>query len=81
MLILAQPNRGTSDDGPSWTSSNCHAFQIDRIKHHGGNALENLVAAGAVPPAGILSAGLSLLSALARLCRSNEASLLHPAPQ
>lgn len=35
-----------------------------------------LVAAGAVPPAGVLPAGLSLLSALGRLCRSNEASLL-----
>ncbi len=49
---------------------------LDRIKHRGGNALENLVAAGAVPPADVLPAGLTLLSALARLCSSNEASLL-----
>jgi hypothetical protein len=51
---------------------------LDRIKHHGGNALENLVAAGAVRPADVLPAGLSLLSALARLCRSDEASILAP---
>jgi len=49
---------------------------LERIKYHGGDALENLVAAGAVPPAGVLPAGLSLLSALAQLCRSDSASLL-----
>jgi hypothetical protein len=30
----------------------------------------------AVPPAGVLPVGLSLLSALAQLCRSDSASLL-----
>jgi hypothetical protein len=49
---------------------------LERIKYHGGDALENLVAAGAVPPAGILPVGLSLLSALAQLCRSDSASIL-----
>jgi hypothetical protein len=49
---------------------------LEHIKYHGGDALENLVAAGAVPPAGVLPVGLSLLSALAQLCRSDSASLL-----
>jgi hypothetical protein len=41
--------------------------------------LQALVRAGAVPPRDILPVGLMLLSALARLCRSNAASLLQPA--
>lgn len=52
---------------------------LERIGHRGGNALENLVTAGAVPPAGVLPVGLRLLSALAELCRSDSASLLQPA--
>ena len=49
---------------------------LQRIKHRGGNALENLIHAGAVPPADILPVGLRLLSALAQLCRSDSYSLL-----
>jgi hypothetical protein len=52
---------------------------LERIGPVQGDALVNLVRAGAVKPAGILPAGLRLLSALARLCRSNSASLLQPA--
>jgi hypothetical protein len=33
---------------------------LERIMYHSGDALENLVAAGAVPPAGVLPVGLSL---------------------
>jgi len=44
-----------------------------------GDALVNLVRAGAVPPRDILPVGLRLLSALAQLCRSNSPSLLQPA--
>jgi len=47
-----------------------------RIKYHSGSVLQDLVTAGAVPPADILSAGLKLLSALAQLCRSDSASIL-----
>jgi hypothetical protein len=49
---------------------------LERIKRHGGDALENLATAGAVPPGDILPVGLAILSALARLCRSGSASLL-----
>lgn len=42
----------------------------------GGDALENLVAAGAVRPGGILPVGLRVLSALAGLCRRDAAALL-----
>jgi len=52
---------------------------LGRIGHRGGDALENLVAAGAVPPRDVLPAGLTILSALARLCRSDSASLLQRA--
>lgn len=41
-----------------------------------GDALIHLVRAGALPPRDILPVGLRLLSALARLCRSDSASLL-----
>ena len=41
-----------------------------------GDALFNLVRAGAVKPADILPTGLILLSALANLCRSASASLV-----
>jgi hypothetical protein len=52
---------------------------LKRIGHLGGDPLENLVAAGAVPPGGILPVGLAILSALAHLCRSGSASVLQPA--
>ena len=41
-----------------------------------GNDRKEREAAGAVPPAGVLPVGLSLLSALAQLCRSGSASIL-----
>lgn len=46
------------------------------IKSHGGNALENLVTNGGVPPAGVLPAGLAILSVLAELCRTDSDSVL-----
>ena len=52
---------------------------LGRIKHYTGDALENLVAAGAVPPADILPVELRLLSALAQLCSSDSASLFQRA--
>jgi hypothetical protein len=45
----------------------------------GGDALENLVAAGAVPPGDVLRVGLTVLSALAGLCRSGSVSILQRA--
>ena len=42
--------------------------ELKRIGHLGGNALEVLVTAGAVPPGDVLRVGLSVLSVLARLC-------------
>jgi hypothetical protein len=51
--------------------------ELERIGYPGGNALENLVDAGAVAPAGILPAGLTILSALAPLCLSDSVSILH----
>lgn len=49
---------------------------LERIKHGGGDALRNLVAAGAARPAEVLPVGLAVLSALARLCHSDSASVL-----
>jgi hypothetical protein len=49
---------------------------LQRIGHRGGDALENLVRAGAVPPRDVLRVGLMLLSALAQLCRSDSPSIL-----
>ena len=49
---------------------------VERIGQVQGDALVNLVRAGAVKPADVLPVGLRLLSALAQLCRSNSASLL-----
>jgi len=46
-----------------------------------GNALESLVAAGAVPSADVLRAGLTVLSALAKLCMSGSASILAGSPE
>ena len=51
--------------------------ELERIGYPGGNALENLVDAGAVAPADILPAGLTILPALARLCLSDSVSILH----
>ncbi len=51
---------------------------LQRIGDVEGDALVNLVRAGAVKPRDILPVGLSMLSALARLCRSNSPSLLRP---
>jgi hypothetical protein len=51
--------------------------ELERIGYPGGNALENLVDAGAVAPVGILPAGLTILPALARLCLSDSVSILH----
>jgi hypothetical protein len=51
---------------------------LERIGHVEGDALVNLVRAGAVKPADIIPVGLKLLSALAQLCRSNSPSLLQP---
>ena len=53
-----------------------NAAVMARITSRGGNVLENLAAAGAVPPAGILPAGLAVLSVLAKLCRSDSDSVL-----
>ena len=49
---------------------------LERIGKVQGDALVNLVRAGAVKPADVLPLGLRLLSALAHLCRSDSASLL-----
>jgi hypothetical protein len=51
--------------------------ELERIGYPGGNALENLVDAGAVAPADILPAGLTILPALAPLCLSDSVSILH----
>ena len=52
--------------------------ELKRIGHLGGNALEVLVTAGAVPPGDVLRVGLSVLSVLARLCLSGSLSILEP---
>ncbi len=53
---------------------------LERIGHPaGGDALENLIAAGAVSPRDVLRVGLTVLSALAELCRSGSASVLRRA--
>ena len=41
---------------------------LERIEYPGGNVLETLVTAGAVPSADVLPTGLAMLSALTRLC-------------
>lgn len=48
---------------------------LQRIGPETGDALENLVACGAVPPADVLPAGLMILSALAGFCRSGSFSV------
>jgi hypothetical protein len=57
-----------------------NAAVMARITSGGGNVLENLAAAGAVPPRDVLPVGLTILSALAQLCRSDSASLLQRVP-
>jgi len=52
---------------------------LGRIERYSGDALENLATAGAVPPSDVLPVGLTILSALAQLCRSDSASLLQRA--
>jgi hypothetical protein len=52
---------------------------LERIRHYGGDALENLSTAGAVTPGDVLQVGLTILSALAQLCRSDSPSILQPA--
>jgi hypothetical protein len=49
---------------------------LGRIKRYSGDALENLATAGAVPLSDVLPVGLTILSALAQLCRSEWASVL-----
>ena len=51
---------------------------LQRIGDVEGDALVNLVRAGVVKPRDILPVGLSMLSALAQLCRSSSPSLLQP---
>ena len=53
-----------------------NAAVMARVTSRGGNVLENLAAAGAVPSAGILPAGLAVLSVLAELCHSDSDSVL-----
>ena len=56
------------------------AAVLERIRRpDSGDALENLVAIGAVPPSDILPVGLRVLSALAGLCRSDSVSFLRRA--
>jgi hypothetical protein len=52
---------------------------LARIGPETGDALENLVASGVVPPAAALPAGLMILSALAGFCRSSSPSVLQDA--
>jgi hypothetical protein len=49
------------------------------IGSYSGDALENLATAEAVPPSDVLPVGLTMLSALAQLCRSESPSVLQRA--
>jgi hypothetical protein len=49
------------------------------IRSYSGDALENLATAEAVPPSDVLRVGLTILSALAQLCRSESPSVLQQA--
>jgi hypothetical protein len=51
---------------------------LQRIGRAGGDALQNLVVSGAVPPADILPVALMILHALAGFCRSSSPSVLEP---
>jgi hypothetical protein len=46
-----------------------------------GNALEHLVATGAVSPGDVLRAGLAILSTLAEVGKSGSASILAGSPE
>jgi hypothetical protein len=52
---------------------------LGRVRSYGGDALENLPTADAVPPSDVLRVGLTILSALAQLCRSESPSVLQQA--
>ena len=52
---------------------------LERIEYPGGNVLETLVTAGAVPSADVLPTGLAMLSALTRLCLNDSVSVLQRA--
>ena len=52
---------------------------LRRLGACSGDALETLATAGAVAPADVLPVGLTILSALAQLCRSDSPSILQPA--
>jgi hypothetical protein len=52
---------------------------LQRIGCEEGDALENLVASGAVWPGDALQVGLTILSVLAGFCRSNSSSVLQQA--
>jgi hypothetical protein len=61
----------------SWRRQPGDADVLARIgRPAGDDALDNLVAAGAVPPGDVLGAGLRILSALAEVCMSGSASVL-----
>jgi len=49
---------------------------LGRIGSYSGDALENLATAEAVPASDVLRVGLTILSALAQLCRSESPSVL-----
>jgi hypothetical protein len=53
---------------------------LEQIGPLPGNALETLVAAGAVPPGDVLRVGLTVLSVLARLCLSDSVSIRERTP-
>jgi hypothetical protein len=52
---------------------------LQRVGRETGDALENLVASGSIPPADALPVGLMILSALADFCRSGSCSVLQAA--
>jgi hypothetical protein len=53
---------------------------LDPSSATSGNPLETLVTDKLIAPQDALSAGLALLAALARLCRTNAASVLSAGP-
>lgn len=60
-----------------WCEEPGDAELLDRIgRQASGDALEHLVAVRAVPPRNALRAGLTVLSVLTGLCRSESVSVL-----
>jgi hypothetical protein len=55
------------------------ASVLKRANKYAGNALEDLVGAGAVPGTDVIRAGLAILAALAELGRSGSSSIRRPA--